>query len=247
MPDILALWSTPRSRSTAFIRMMRQRGDFTIRTEPFEASAYYSEARIFNRLFPDNPDWNPADYNYINVLNSILAQSRDCERLFIKDHPYHFIHVAKTPFLDLFRHTFLIRNPAQALPSYFRIWPDLTFRETGYQAQYQLFHRIVRHTGKVPPVIDADDLVNNTEATIRAYCSAVDIPFIAASLSWDPKEAETEKFPWKHKEWHENLIQSSGIQNTPDNSYPDINDYPELRSLYDNCMPFYEKMLAHKI
>ena len=33
-------------------------------------------------------------------------------------------------------------------------------------------------TGKVPAVIDSDNLVTNTEATVKAYCNLVGIPFI---------------------------------------------------------------------
>ena len=38
MEKILALWAVPRSTSTAFERMMRERGDFWVVDEPFGLS-----------------------------------------------------------------------------------------------------------------------------------------------------------------------------------------------------------------
>ncbi len=84
---IIALWSTPRSRSTAFGWMVKQRGDFLVLYEPFGGSAYYSEKRIFNRF----PDITPqAEYNYQNVLQDLKVKSHK-NRLFIKDFPLNFI------------------------------------------------------------------------------------------------------------------------------------------------------------
>ena len=42
----LALWSAPRSRSTAFERMMRARGDFTVLHEPFSHLANYGSTTV---------------------------------------------------------------------------------------------------------------------------------------------------------------------------------------------------------
>jgi hypothetical protein len=35
MERILAVWAHPRARSTAFGRMMYERGDFSVKDEPF--------------------------------------------------------------------------------------------------------------------------------------------------------------------------------------------------------------------
>ena len=40
------LWSAPRSRSTAFFRMMAERGDFTMVHEPFSYLAEFGQADI---------------------------------------------------------------------------------------------------------------------------------------------------------------------------------------------------------
>ncbi len=130
--------------------MMRQRGDFECFLEPFESSAYSSEDRIFDRLAQTPAR---ADCNYAARLRP-LVQAADRMRLFIKDHAYHIEPVADARFISCFEHTFLIRDPAEALPSYFHKWPDLRFEETGYAGQLRLFEKVVEQTGKIPPLID---------------------------------------------------------------------------------------------
>jgi hypothetical protein len=43
---LLMLWGTPRSRSTAFFRMMAERGDFTVVHEPFSYLAEFGYADV---------------------------------------------------------------------------------------------------------------------------------------------------------------------------------------------------------
>ncbi|MGK7901251.1 MAG: hypothetical protein AB4352_07535 [Hormoscilla sp.] len=44
-----------------------------------------------------------------------------------KDFAYYFIQIVNDEFIDYFQHTFLIRDPAQMLPSYYYKMPDLDF------------------------------------------------------------------------------------------------------------------------
>ena len=49
MNKIIALWSTPRSTSTAFEWMMRQRGDLYCMHEPFGEAWYQGEEPLCPR------------------------------------------------------------------------------------------------------------------------------------------------------------------------------------------------------
>jgi hypothetical protein len=159
---IIAFWSIPRSRSTAFMWMIMQRGDFVVIQEPFGRSAYYSEERIFERVTEIEPK---AEYNYQNVLHDLQSKSQK-SRLFIKDFPYYFPQIVNDEFLQSFQHTFLIRDPAQALPSYYHKMPDLDFKECGYKELFELFQKVVEKTGEIPVVINADDLVKEPIDTL---------------------------------------------------------------------------------
>ncbi len=55
MHEILVLWATPRSTSTAFEWMMRMRGDRTCFHEPFGEAWYQGDEALWPRLTPDSP------------------------------------------------------------------------------------------------------------------------------------------------------------------------------------------------
>ena len=66
----IALWSVPRSLSTAFERVFVERGDFEVLHEPFSASYYYSTERRSDRFASEEPE---AEYGYANVLARLLT------------------------------------------------------------------------------------------------------------------------------------------------------------------------------
>jgi hypothetical protein len=234
MNKILALWAVPRSRSSAFTLMMQRRGDFLGILEPFEASAYFSDERIIQRYPSKGPE-----ANYGNVLNKLLNLSR-ARKVFIKDHAYYIEHLADAEFLSHFQHSFLIRDPAQSLPSYFDKWPDVTLQETGYRELASLFDKVMQYTGEVPPLIDADDLVENPEAIIKAYCEQTGIPFLKHALRW-PRVTKRLGI------WHDHLMTTTGFEERPGRSYLEVDQNEHLTHLYKNCMPYYEKLSRYKI
>lgn len=241
---ILGLWSTPRSRSTAFMWMMKNRGDFVVFLEPFGKSAYYSQERIFT--FDADQTSNP-EYNYQNVLQKLVSTFQQ-SNVFIKDFPLYFVHIVDDKFLSIFEHTFLIRNPAQMLPSYFYKWPSLIFEETGYRQLYQLFDRVMNFTDQIPPVIDADDLVENPQSIIRAFCEKVGIVFKADALAWNPPGKKVKQMCWwEEGSWHNELSVTKGFSEQTRPEYLKINDSDRLKKLYEMCFPYYEKMYEYRI
>ncbi|NER38603.1 MAG: sulfotransferase family protein [Oscillatoria sp. SIO1A7] len=244
MQKVLALWAVPRSRSSAFTWMMKNRGDFVVLLEPFGKSAYYSEDRIIHRytnIIEPNPE-----YNYELVLKKIISKSKK-ERLFVKDFPYYFVHIVDRTFLSLFQHTFLIRDPAEMLPSYINKMPDVTFEEIGYEQLYQFFERVASFTGEIPPLIDADDLVNHPTSTVRLYCEKVGIPFMPEALSWEPETDKIQELSWTEGHWLDTLSVSRGFQKKTNHNYLNVNDSDRLKSLYDLCLPYYQKLYAYRL
>jgi hypothetical protein len=56
---MLMLWSAPRSRSTAFYRMMTERGDFTAIHEPFSNVAIFGHTEIGDKPLATAPKPSP--------------------------------------------------------------------------------------------------------------------------------------------------------------------------------------------
>ncbi|MDM8541177.1 hypothetical protein QUF90_08820 [Desulfococcaceae bacterium HSG9] len=244
MNKIIALWAVPRSRSTAFQWMMKQRGDFITLHEPFGKSAYYSEERIFNAA-----DYLPSrsEYNYQMVLQNLLLTAEK-KQLFIKDMPKNFIHIVDNQFLSYFQHTFLIRHPAKMLPSYFHAWSDLPIENAGYENLYQLFENVADYTGQIPPLIDSDDLVNHPEAIVKAYCKKIGVPFIKNALTWEPPKDSKEVSWWDGgSDWHDYLSTTKGFQKQTKSFYSNVNENDVLKRLYDICLPYYEKLYTHRV
>lgn len=183
MKKILALWAIPRATSTSFARMMQERNDFIVVDEPFGLYFHYSEESRSNRY--SNYEKNP-DYNFQPLLKNLINKAQS-QPIFIKDMARYIYDRADEVFLSHFDHTFIIRHPAKALPSLFARWSDFRLNEAGYAELYKLFEATKAFLGKVPPVIDSDDLVYKPEATVKAYCDAVGIPFLPQALKWEPK------------------------------------------------------------
>ncbi len=241
MNKILAMWAVPRSVSTAFERMIIQRGDFQIFHEPFSAHYYFSEQRASSRFDDIEPE--PAHLGHA-VLKQILRAAADSQ-VFFKDMGSHVIHFMNKDFLANFENTFLIRDPAKALPSFFHMWPDFTLEEAGYKELYQVFQTASDLTGNTPVVIDADDLLRNTEAMAKKYCEKVGIEYMPESLKWNPGEQPK----WKTWEsWHTQAANSSGFEaSAKKKEYKAIDDDPRLKEAHEHCLPYYQKLYDKRL
>jgi hypothetical protein len=232
----IALWSVPRSISTAFERVFVERDDFEVFHEPFGESYYYSEERLSDRYSDEEP--RPED-NYENVLARILEPRE--KRVFVKDMAYYVKPLMGPEFVSRFRNTFIIRDPKYVIASLSRIWPDFTLEETGFEQLYRLF----RYATDVDPedvvAVDAMTFSENPVGVLAAYCEHLEIPFRTDDLSWQPREVRS----WENWEgWHEEAQQSTGIK-PAERKDPELP--PELEKAYEYCLPYYYELAARAI
>ena len=239
---ILALWAMPRSTSTAFATMMGARGDFLVLDEPFGLYFHYSEERKSDR-YPE-VEMNPS-YNFQPLFQDLIDKSQK-QAVFIKDMARFISHRADEAFLSQFEHTFIIRHPAKALPSLFGLWPDFRLSEAGYAELYQLFEASKAFLGKVPPLIDSDDLLRQPEATVKAYCDAVGIPFMPQALKWESKVQTVQWEEWEGG-WHGEAQSSQGFKEREKRDYVRIEDNEHLKQAYEFCLPYYQKLYEQRL
>jgi len=241
MTPILALWATPRSTSTPFEWMMRQRGDYLVHHEPFNEAYYYGTDRISPRDKDVAP--NP-EVSFTSVCTGLLEEARTAN-VFVKDFAYSIMHMIDDAFLGRYTHSFLIRDPAKVLPSLYHHWPDFNGDEAGFAPLRRLFDMVCERDGRAPPVITSDDLLDHPHGTVEAYCGAVGIPFLAEALTWD--SGKRDEVSWYDGgSWHGNLRGSTGIERQARN-YVDIGDDDRLRRAYDEALPHYQALLGHKL
>ena len=244
MHPIIALWAVPRSTSTAFEWMMRQRGDLDCLHEPFGEAWYQGEDPLWPRFQPG--DKTTPNLTIESVWEEIKAKAENGP-VFIKDFPHYINHMWDEAFLSHFTHAFLIRDPAKTLTSLYARWPDFDELEVGNPEQRALFDLVSALIGKRPPVIDSDDLLEDPHGITAAFCDAVEIPFIPEALTWPAGGNPSEHSWWDGGSFHANLAQSTGLTPQP-RKYIDLEDAPErVRRVYRRMMPHYQHLFDHRL
>ncbi|KPM36248.1 hypothetical protein AK830_g10324 [Neonectria ditissima] len=128
--------------------------------------------------------------------------------------------------LKQFQFTFLIRHPRRAIPSYYRCTvPPLDEvtgfyhfmpNEAGYEELVTLFDFLLK-SGIVDKeqlvIVDADDLLDNPEKTIRLYCEKTGIDFKPEMLDWNDNDSTHARDAFeKWNGFHNDAIKSSSLK-----------------------------------
>ncbi|TDV43207.1 sulfotransferase family protein [Actinophytocola oryzae] len=234
--SILALWSMPRSRSTAFFRMMSERGDFQVLHEPFSNFTQFGHLDVGGRtvhsegalvdairgLAADGPLFfkDTTDERYADVLSDVDFLGRDAT------------------------HTFLIRHPEETIASYHALNPDVGCAQIGAAHLHELYRRTEEVTGTEPVVLDAADLVADPEGIVAAYCGRVGIPYLPDALSWSAGERDE----WRRTaRWHRDASASTGFTTRPDRYDLDVANHPVLSGHLRHHLPFYDDLHRRRL
>ena len=243
MHKILALWAVPRSTSTAFEWMMRQRGDMECFHEPFGEAWYQGEAPLWPRATAASK--RTPGLTLASVLETLEAAAARGP-VFSKDFPHYIDHMWDDALLALFTHSFLIRDPAKTLTSMFDKWPDFHVKEVGFAEQRALFDRIAERDGTAPPVLDSDDLLEDPHGMVALWCRAVGIPFVPDALSWEPG-ARDEVSWWDGGSFHAKLRNSDGLKPQP-RRYIDLAEAPaRVQAVHEAVLPHYEHLHRYRL
>ena len=228
------MWAHSRSASTAFLRMMIERGDVTVVHEPFLALTETGEVRL-----PGGPV--ARSETELLALLAELGRSRpvfvkevlDYEYRYLLDHPRELAGVT---------HTFIVRDPKQTISSHYAVKPTVTCPEIGYERLYELFELVRAATGREPLVIRAERLVREPARVVETFCSYTGLPFLPEALTWRAGDRPE----WqRHRAWHVDAIASAGFQDRR-NAYPDtVENNATLTAFYDHHLPFYERLVQH--
>jgi hypothetical protein len=204
--NIHALWCHPRSVSTAFERIMRERGDLDVLHEPFMYDYYLNQSAD---LFPDFIPETGHPQAFADIREMILKRA-SIQPVFFKDMAYYVTNsLPNDPeFLSRMTHCFLIRDPAESILSYHRRDPNFSLTEVGIEAQYGLYQALCG-AGAAPLVITADDLRANPRATLSKYWAHIGLPYADNAFEWDSSVPEG----WESvKNWHATALSSGAIQ-----------------------------------
>jgi hypothetical protein len=231
-----ALWSAPRSRSTAFFRSMVERGDLLALHEPLEGLHFIGPLQIDGQAFE-----SPSE------LLVWLVENTSGRNVFVKETvnpPVHEIVVDDRRFLAEVHHVFLIRRPAEIAASWYALEHDMRIDDTGLRLLHDLFGAVQNAGGHPPVVIDSDDLVASPAATMTAYCAAVGLPFIGDALHWEPGERPE----WmRSARWHLDASASRGFEAPKHPDRHALGSHPDVVRFARRHTPFYEELRSHRL
>jgi hypothetical protein len=240
-PVRIAMWSGPRNISTAMMRAWSNRPDTAVIDEPLYA--YYLE-----RTAKPHPGAAEIISQGETDLPKVIAQlTSDAipggKRIFFQKQMTHHLlpEINRRWIVDL-TNFFLIRDPREVILSYIKKNLDPVLEDLGFIQQHELFELVRNRTELVPPVVDAKDILENPERTLRLLCDAVGVPFDKAMLSWPPGLRETDGVWAKH--WYDAVARSTSFEPYK----PRKGDIPDsLREVYETSRECYEKLYQHRL
>ena len=240
-PVRIAMWSGPRNISTAMMRSWGNRSDTAVVDEPFYA--YYLE-----RTAKDHP--NAAEViahgetDWKKIVASLAREPiPNGKRVFFQKQMTHHLlpEIDREWIVDL-ANCFLIRDPREVILSYIKKNPDPALEDLGFTQQCEIFEFVRTRTNSVPPVVDARDVLENPEETLRALCEAIGVEFNKAMLSWPPGLRDTDGIWAKH--WYDAVARSTSFEKYQ----PREGDVPDsLREIYQRCRECYDALYQHRL
>ncbi len=228
----IAMWSGPRNLSTAMMYSFGARDDFSVMDEPFYAP-FLAVSGNDHPMRDDILAQHETDPEV--VARACLAQVQT-PHLYMKHMPHHMAEGFPMDWSKTCVNVHLIRHPARVIASYAAKWLDVTFDEIGFERQAMLYDTI----GGL--VIDSYDIRQNPENALRRLCSALDLPFDPAMLSWSAGPRAEDGVWAAH--WYGAVHQSTGFAG-PEGPLPKLEGrYAEL---LEAALPAYEKLAERKL
>ena len=233
---LLMLWSAPRSRSTAFFRMMAQRGDFTVVHEPFSYLAEFGYADVGGPRVGSVPELLGA-LRVLAARRPVFAKETTGKR-------YPEVLADRAFLASDARHAFLIRHPRETIASYHALNPLAPRDKIGFESLHEIYTAVAGLTGVQPLVIDAGDLVRSPAAVVAGYCAWAGITFLPEALTWAPAELPE----WAlSRRWHADVAASSGLGGVVSRTGPDVERDPVLGAYLRHHLPYYEALHARRL
>ncbi|CAN1124324.1 Branched-chain-amino-acid aminotransferase-like protein 2 [Linum perenne] len=227
--EVIHSWSAPRSLSTSLMYSFAQRDDTEVLDEPLYAT-FLKSTGVTRPCREQVLASMEADGDKV-VKEVIFSPGRKNYR-FCKHISKQRLPGLPTDLMNKGKHFILIRNPLDILPSFDKVVPP-SFLELGLAELVSIYSDLCI-LGNPPPVIDAADLEQDPETTLRGLCEDLSIPFQKSMLSWEagPKPFDGVWAPWWYKSVHESTCFAPGRK------YP--KPFPfALYDLLEQSLPLY--------
>lgn len=244
----IAMWSGPRNISTAMMRSWGSRSDTMVVDEPLYARYLASDPSLDHPGREEILDRCETDLNAIAAEltgplpggKSVHYQKHMAQHVLPGDLGARNDEVPA--WIASLTNCFLIRDPGEMITSFIKVIPDPTPEQLGLPQQVRLFELVRRRAGRVPPVIDSRDVLEDPEGMLRALCGAVGVAFDPAMLSWEPGARETDGVWGPH--WYGSVYRSTAFS-----PYQAKNDAVpgRMSGVHRACNAMYEALAEHRL
>lgn len=233
----IAMWSGPRNISTAMMRSFGGRKDCTVSDEPFYG-AYLKQSGEPQPMASEIIEDMDCDWNTIaETMNG--APPKDKPIWYQKHMPHHMIDAIGIEAFPDHRHAFLIREPERVIASYAEKRVSIKFADLRYDRQLAYFKQAWEMAGTPPPVIESTTFLSDPEGYLRALCTALELPWDAGMLKWEPGIQQTDGVWASH--WYDRVIASTKFGKPPFGA-PELSE--EASKLARECQPYFDEMKA---
>ena len=237
MTDVarIAMWSGPRTVSTALMRAWENRPDTAVTDEPLYAFYLFRTALPHparDTIIASQPtDWR------VVLAQQVGGPLPDGVSIgYAKHMTHHLLPEVDRSALAPLRHAHLIRDPRELLASYARVRAEPTLEDLGLREQAEIFEAFGG------PVVDSRDLLADPEGMLRALCRALDVPFDDRMLSWPagPRDSDGVWAPY----WYDSVHASTGFApyRPPADPLP-----ARLEPLAERCLPYFSRLHEYRI
>jgi hypothetical protein len=231
----IAMWSGPRTVSTALMRAWENRPDTVVTDEPLYAF-YLDRTGVCHPGRDEVIASQPTDWRVVLTRLASGPLPPGVSISYAKHMTHHLLPEVDRAALAPLRHAHLIRDPRELLASYARVRTEPDLDDLGLRQQAEIFETFGG------PVVDSRDLLTDPEGILRALCRALDVPFDAAMLSWPPGPRASDGVWASH--WYGSVHASTGFA-----AYrPPAEPLPaRLEPLAERCLPYFRRLHQYRI
>jgi hypothetical protein len=155
---------------------------------------------------------------------------------------HHLLPEIDRGWLDHLRHAFLIREPREVVASFVKVAGEPRLEDTGLPQQLEIFELVRRRTGRVPPVVDARDVLQDPPRLLRLACAALGVEFTEAMLSWPAGPRDTDGVWARH--WYEAVWRTTSFQPYRPR---EVSVPPHLAGLLAEADAIYRRLSEHRL
>jgi Sulfotransferase domain len=237
----IAMWSGPRTLSTALMHSFGNRQDTVVVDEPLYGY-YLAQTGLPHPGRDEILASMPTSWRHVVDQLTSGPLPSGITVYYQKHMTHHLLPAVDRSRLAGLRHAYLIRDPRRLLASYARVRDTPTLADLGLEQQLEIY----RQFGG--PVIDSADIARRPRAALETLCSALGIAFDESMLSW-PAGPHPADGVWA-KYWYSRVWASTGFDSGGESAAAQGGTAPlpgRLEELAARGQPIYDDLAARKL